>query len=121
MEGVSFSIKDSLNLFKENTPSKHNYIFTGGGSKSDLWSQILSDVLNVPIKRVLNDSGACVGAAMLSTGGLGWFRTTQEAVNAWVSYEEPLIPNESNCYNYEKMYRKFQLIYQNLNPILWEN
>tara|TARA_B100000029_G_scaffold515501_1_gene622778 strand:+ start:8032 stop:9519 length:1488 start_codon:yes stop_codon:yes gene_type:complete len=120
MEGVSFSIKDCLNLFKENTPSKHNYIFTGGGSKSDLWSQILSDTLNVPIKRVLNDSGACVGAAMLSAVGLGWFRNTQEAVNAWVSYEEPLIPDESNYYNYEKMYKKFQLIYQNLNQILWE-
>ena len=58
--------------------------------------------------------------AMLSAVGLGWFRNTQEAVNAWVSYEEPLIPDESNYYNYEKMYKKFQLIYQNLNPILWE-
>jgi len=44
---------------------------TGGGARSDLWLQLLSDVLELPLARTDSDQGAAYGAALLALQGVG--------------------------------------------------
>lgn len=64
MEGVSFGLRDGLDtLVPPNSLS-----LTGGGARSDWWSQMLADVLQVPLMKVAGgETGGALGAARL-----GW-------------------------------------------------
>ncbi|GGJ53896.1 xylulokinase [Deinococcus roseus] len=64
LEGVAYSLKDALNIIQPLTPLKQ-VLATGGGSKSDLWVQILADVLEIPVLKPAYVQGAAYGAALL--------------------------------------------------------
>lgn len=64
MEGVAFSLR-SLRDAVEGASSWNAICLVGGGSKSDLWTQIIANVLDTRIIR-LETSGAGQGAAMLA-------------------------------------------------------
>ena len=44
---------------------------TGGGAKSDLWMQMLADVLRAECARIEGDEGPAFGAAVLAGVGIG--------------------------------------------------
>ena len=66
LEGISFAFRELAEKMGLDL-SVHNRIkAVGGGSVSDLWLQILADVLGVTIERVGKTVGACVGAACMA-------------------------------------------------------
>ncbi|MER9971733.1 FGGY-family carbohydrate kinase [Mesorhizobium sp. M0060] len=60
-------------------------IAIGGGAKSDLWMQILTDALDLPVKRSTTVEASSLGAAMAAAKGVGWFSTIAEASLAMAS------------------------------------
>jgi len=82
-EGVTFGLKDCLELM--NPGKRPNKVrVTGGGAKSQLWVQMLADVLGCPCQSLISDEGPAYGAAIL--GGLSagvWsdlVKATEQAV-----------------------------------------
>lgn len=70
MEGVAFSLRDTVDLMRP-LCSIDVLLATGGGSKSPLWAQIVSDVLELPLVRPSSNQGAAYGAALLGMIGAG--------------------------------------------------
>lgn len=69
MEGVAMSIRHASQ--DHDTLPAHARL-VGGGSNSETWSQIVADVLNVPVEvPAMADSSA--GTALLAATALGWF------------------------------------------------
>lgn len=67
MEGVSFSLKDVTMLIENSGINFKSFCLSGGGSRSELWRQILADVLNKKITTVATSSeGSAFGAALLA-------------------------------------------------------
>ncbi|WP_051965161.1 xylulokinase [Deinococcus misasensis] len=64
LEGVAYSLRDALEIIQPLTPLQQ-VLATGGGSKSDLWVQILADVLQIPVLKPAYVQGAAYGAALL--------------------------------------------------------
>jgi xylulokinase len=81
MEGVAFSLRDSLEAMRELGTSPQEIRITGGGARSDLWRRILADVLGVPIARTATDEGPAYGAALLAGVASGQFRDVAEATS----------------------------------------
>jgi xylulokinase len=99
LEGVAFSLRDALDVVLPLAPLGRA-ILTGGGSRSDLWLQIISDVLHLPLVRTSADQGAAYGAALLALQGAGLVKRAAEAASTNVTsrfepdgsevYAEPL-------------------------------
>lgn len=70
LEGVAFSLRDALDVIGSLTTLTHA-LATGGGAKSDLWLQIVADVLELPLSRPAQNQGAAYGAALLALQGAG--------------------------------------------------
>lgn len=68
LEGVAFSLRDALDVVRS-LSDVEELLATGGGARSDLWLQILGDVLETPLVRPLQDEGAAYGAALLAMLG----------------------------------------------------
>ena len=70
LEGVAFSLRDALDVITPLAPLTQT-LATGGGSRSDFWLQLVTDVLGVPLERPAQSQGPAYGAALLAWQGVG--------------------------------------------------
>ena len=112
MEGVTFSLRDSLTIFEELGIQCETVIASGGGSHSDVWLQIQADVFNKKVKVCEVDEQACLGACILAGTGCGIFNSIEEAARRFVSFREKVYePIPEHVGLYEKQYRVFRELY----------
>ena len=70
LEGVAFALADCQNALGEAGDTVVNLV--GGGSRSDLWAQMIADALRRPIAQISGgDAGAALGAARLGALAAG--------------------------------------------------
>ena len=70
LEGVVFSLRDALDII-EPLAKLERGLATGGGAKSEVWLQMISDVLHLPLECPEQNQGAAYGAALLALQGVG--------------------------------------------------
>jgi xylulokinase len=116
MEGVCFSLKDSLNLLIELgiAPTTANII--GGGGSTPVWAQMTADILNLPLTKVKNDDSS-LGSAMLAGVATGVFSSFQDSVDRCVQPDRVYIPNPENVELYERYFERYRAIHDALAPI----
>ena len=84
--------------------------FVGGGAKSDVWSQVLADVLNVDIRQVRDPVQANArGAAFIASVGLGYMAF--EDIPHKVEFKATYSPNPENRAIYDKLFAEFVQFY----------
>jgi xylulokinase len=83
LEGVAFSLRDTLTIFSELDIPVGRIRLGGGGSRSALWRQIQADVYGQPVDTTA-DEGAAYGAAILAGVGIGLWPTVDAACDALV-------------------------------------
>jgi xylulokinase len=54
-------------------------LLTGGGARSAFWRQMFADVYGLPVRRLANDEGAALGAALLAGVGAGIYEDLGKA------------------------------------------
>jgi xylulokinase len=117
MEGVAFSLKDSLTILKElNVPTK-SIRLGGGGARSSLWQRIQTDIYGIVTELVEAEEGAAYGAAILAGVGARTWSSVDEACSAVVRIKQRLEPDKEIVARMEKQYRAYRLIYSSLKPI----
>ncbi|GAA0517088.1 xylulokinase [Saccharopolyspora thermophila] len=67
--------------------------FSGGGARSDVWTQIHADVLGRPLERLRVHDSAALGAALLGAVGAGVFSDVESAAAATVAVERVVPPS----------------------------
>jgi xylulokinase len=66
LEGVAFAVRDNFAALASSDSAIMEIDLVGGGSRSQLWAQIIADVLGIPVHRVEEgEVGAALGAARL--------------------------------------------------------
>ena len=76
LEGVAYGIKDSFTLIQQAGLGSINQVrISGGGAKSELWRQIMADVLGVELVMVNSTEGAGIWRCLV---GRGWRRSLRE-------------------------------------------
>src|SRR5690349_20042488 len=84
LEGVAFSLRDTLTIFKEIGVPIEKIRLGGGGARSSLWRQIQADVYGQPVEVLAAEEGGAYGAALLAGVGSGEWSSVDEACEAAV-------------------------------------
>ncbi len=110
MEGVAFSLLDCKNyLLERGLPSFEKAFVIGGGAKSELWRQIIADVLNLKlIVSERNDSS--LGSCILAGVAVGYFESLDDAVAKTQKIICEVIPSKEKHELYKSIFKKYKKI-----------
>ncbi len=118
MEGVALSgwlLFDALSRAAGERPQ--HLLYGGGGSRSDLWSQIRADCLGVPMHRLAYAGIGCLGAAIMAAVGVGRFSRMVEAVSAMSVVERVFEPDPAMRTRYDTLFSAYSAAIAALKPI----
>jgi xylulokinase len=90
---------------------------TGGGALSDVWAQIMADVVGIPMHRQVNPRiHNVVGMGLLAFSRLGKIKV--EDIPAMVKFDRVFEPNPKNRAVYDELYGHFSASREKLRPVL---
>jgi xylulokinase len=114
MEGVAFSLRDALEIFRGLGAETSTIRLGGGGSHSTVWRQIQADVFGNPVETIEADEGAAYGAAILAGVGVGAWKSVDEACEASIKITDTIGPDEGSKPELDKNYEVYRRLYQAL-------
>jgi xylulokinase len=117
LEGVAFSLKDTLTIFKELGIPVRGIRVGGGGARSALWRQIQSDVYGQAVETVQAEEGAAYGAALLAGVGVGAWASVDAACDSVVRVAKRTNPDLKSASVMLDAYVKYRRIYPALRNI----
>lgn len=120
MEGVAFSLRHNLECAKDAGAEVEVLCAMGGAANSRLWTQIKADVTGKKIVVPSSDTATALGAAILAGVGTGIYESFEQAVELTVENKREHTPNEENKAVYDKAYKKYLRIYENLKETMSE-
>jgi xylulokinase len=122
LEGVAFSLRDTVTLFREIGVPIESIRLSGGGARSALWQQIQADIYGMPVELIEADEGAAYGAALLAAVGTGNWTTVEAACETAVRVAKRVQPDAKTArlmdlqyVEYRKLYPALKVIQHNFN------
>ena len=120
LEGVTFALRDSLEVARSLGIEIKKTMICGGGAKSPLWKKLVANVMNVEVEVPVSEEGPGFGAAILAAVGCGEYENVETATKAIIKIKEKIKPEEELVLKYEERYQKFKKIYPALKGIFKE-
>lgn len=114
MEGVAYSLRDSLEIIRGLNVPVRQIRAGGGGSRSELWRQIQADVFGQKVVTLNAEEGAAYGVALLAAVGAGTFADVREACRVTIRVVSETSPNRPAQKRYNQAFPIYQKLYQSL-------
>lgn len=111
MEGICFGLKSIYNVLTSFEELKQIKV-SGSFTKSKLWVQILSDILDADIIVPKNSEGVAFGAAILGFLSLGLIENLEDLEN--FETQKVYHPQVQNYATYQSLYRLYENLYDKL-------
>jgi len=105
-EGVAYSIKDCLYGVKE----QGNIYLAGGGSKSEMWAQIIADVTGRSTVLSEGTEFGAKGAAILAGVCMGVYSDINDAASKLCKVKAKFDPNPKNVAIYDELYQIYRAL-----------
>jgi xylulokinase len=115
IEGVSYSLRDCLDLVEALGVEVRSVRASGGGAKSAFWRQLLAGILNKRVVTLGTQEGSAYGAALLAMVGSGEFGSVPEACGALIRETDSVSPGGEAAF-YSKAHRIYSDLYCALRP-----
>ncbi len=110
IEGICLGLADSLALIRANGTTVKEATVTGGGTRSDLWMQILAEVCDAKIVlRTGADAGPALGGARLALIGALGVKIADACAPGPI--EKTFTPTRAAVKAYAKVRARFQALY----------
>lgn len=118
LEGMAMELRENLERVQASTGRKLRELrCTGGGSRSELWRQIIADATGLPIIVSNVDEVSAQGAAMMAMAAIGAYPDVQAASEAMASFTERTEPNMEAYVTYGQWADIQKDIYPALAPL----
>ncbi len=114
VEGVSYSLKDCLDIVESLGVAVESVRASGGGAKSPFWRGVLAGVFAKPIAVLETQEGSAFGSAVLGMVGSGRFSSVEEACRAVIREQDRVAPDGGLTATYKAGHG----VYQDLYPAL---
>jgi xylulokinase len=114
MEGVTYSMRDSLEIIEGLGVPVKQIRASGGGSRSPLWRQIQADVFGRKVVTINSEEGAAYGVALLAAVGAGAFKNIEEACRATIRVVEETAVRRPAKAVYDRAFPLYQQLYRSL-------
>lgn len=119
-EGVTFALRDSLEVARSLGIKIEKTMICGGGAKSPLWKRLVANILNVEVEVPVGEEGPGFGAAILAAVGCGEYESVEKATKSIIKIKEKIKPEADLVVKYEEKYQKFKKIYPALKDVFKE-
>jgi len=115
MEAIACMVRRNIDVLEDLGIKVNEVRALGGGARSPLWKQIEADLIQKPVltTRVMEEA-ACLGAAILAGKAVGIYKDIEEACSRMVSIKDRFEPNPANFEVYERTYRRYAKLYDDL-------
>jgi xylulokinase len=113
LEGIAFSIRDSLSIFQEIGLPIDDIQLIGGGVSSRLWREILCNILGKDGRKPMTGD-ASFGSALLAGVSVGAFKDLDDATNKGVKIEHVTKHDSREHEKYEKLFRIYRRVHDDL-------
>ena len=113
LEGVSYGLKDSLSLMQGLGIRPEKVILSGGGTRSELWKQMLADIFETKCSLVNATEGAAYGAALLAAVGVEHHASVEDASKVWIK-ETEVVQMSNDLAEYKPSYEIYKSLYPSL-------
>lgn len=111
LEGVACALESILQVMREHEAIAGCVRVVGGGTRSDLWMRILTDVYGCPVEIPCHaESSTAIGAAVIAGVGVGLFEDFAIA-KAIAMPQRRVEPNESHRVVYEGLKLRYAELY----------
>lgn len=115
LEGVIYSLKDSVSILKQDMGIDINQVrVSGGGAKSPLWRTMQADIFESDVVTLDNAEGPALGAAILAGVACGLYSSVPSACEHIIAIKSIQKYDKVNAEEYNKYYD----IYKSLYPAL---
>src|SRR5215469_626791 len=111
LEGVAFSLRDTLTIFRELNLPIESIRLGGGGARNALWREIQADVYGMPVEILEAEEGAAYGAALLAGVGLGVWPSVEAACDTAVRVAERIEPDAGRASVMNRRYDEYRDLY----------
>lgn len=114
MEGVSYNIKESVELMSEMAGEITTIYLSGGGTHVKAWIRVLTDIIGKKIHILEESDASTLGAALIAVAGdrqeLNFEKISAEAIRV----VETVVPDMNRTEKYKYLYSVYKEYYQML-------
>jgi xylulokinase len=114
MEGITFALRDSLEIIQSLDVPVRQIRASGGGSKNPLWRQMQADVFGKKITTLAVEQGPAYGVALLAAVGDGAYASIESACKATIQVAEETPPQKQAVNAYNRLFPIYQSLYGQL-------
>jgi xylulokinase len=114
LEGVTYGMRDALEIMKQMNVEITQVRASGGGARSSFWRQLQADVYQQPIVLTNATEGPAYGVALLAGVGTGVWKSVEEACKSSIKQTQKVAPNKKAAALYERHYRVYDKLYGDL-------
>ncbi len=118
MEGVAYGTEHIRRYFRDAGFEASEVYACGGATQSDLWMQIHSDVLGLPIYITEEANAPLLGDAILAAFGAGQYKSIEEAASSMVRIKKKIEPDLKNTDRYSYFVDKYIDTYPALKDMM---
>jgi xylulokinase len=114
LEGITFYFREFFRFPENNFFNIEKFVASGGGSRSDKWLQVTSNILNKPVARNKTIEAGSLGAAILAGAGSRVFNSMVETAAAMVKLDKEILPVKKEVEFYDAKYEAYLQLYTHL-------
>lgn len=118
MEGVTYALRDGLEIMRGLGLALDEVRATGGGGKSPFWCQLQADIYGAPVATLTAEEGPAYGAALLSGVMSGTFADVADAVARCVTISGTTTPDPAAQERYAQVYTIYRGAYAQLRDTM---
>lgn len=115
LEGIGYGFRHHLDVFAEHALAVDRVRVTNGGSRSTLWRQIVSNIINRPVESLIDHPGSGLGSAFaagVAVGAVEWAE-----IDRFTRVDEVIEPEAEAVGRYDDMYAIYRELYPALAPL----
>jgi xylulokinase len=105
MESAAFEMRLKISEFGKKGVATEQMTMVGGPSESRVWTQIVADVTELPIRLINGQTAGAMGAAILAGIGSGIFKNEKEGFSAMGGTPHIVEPESVSVTEYNGIYK----------------
>lgn len=118
LEGISYEVRVNIENLEAYGVPIDRLRASGGGSRSDIWLQIKSDILNKEIDAVENTEAGTMGVIITAGVAAGTFDSYESAMKKLIKIRRVFKPNKNYHEQYNENFERYKKIYEMQKNIL---
>lgn len=112
LEATAFGVRHNITAIHAAGGDIRRVVAVGGGAQSQLWTQVVCDVIGLQQERRRYSIGACYGGALLAAG-----LVARPEIAAWNPVESVVDPDTAVAADYDEIYSLYLQLYSDSAPV----